>query len=129
MRWVMNNNIDDGEIIWLHDYTQNQINKNPNNAWALLTPHPYMAYVTPNYNNPIFHDPANYEYFDNLFDGIFSKYGVPYSTSSQKQTMAKAIGVLIMMFLDGLNLKRAKDSLWDGEIMEVIKVITMFLIS
>ncbi len=85
MRWVMNNNIDDGEIIWLHDYTQNQINKNPNNAWALLTPHPYMAYVTPNYNNPIFHDPANYEYFDNLFDGIFSKYGVPYSTSSQKQ--------------------------------------------
>jgi len=80
MRFVMNTALDDEEILWLHDYTQSQIEKNPNRAWAYLTPHPYMAYVWPNYANPVFHDPERKEYWDEKYDGIFSKYGVTYST-------------------------------------------------
>ncbi len=80
MRYVMNTALDDEEIMWLHDYTQTQIDANPTRAWTYLTPHPYMAYVWPNYANPVFHDAERKEYWDKKYNGIFSKYGVTYST-------------------------------------------------
>lgn len=80
MRFVMNNIIDDEEILWLNEYTQSQIEAHPNQAWTYLTPHPYMAYVWPNYSNPVFHDPEKKDYWDEKYNGIFSKYGVTYST-------------------------------------------------
>jgi len=84
MRFVMNNIIDDESIIWLNEYTQKQIDAHPKQVWRYLTPHPYMAYVWPNYGNPVFHDPDRKEYWDNLYDGIFSKYGVTYSSGNNK---------------------------------------------
>ncbi len=83
MRFVMNNIIDDESIIWLNEYTKKQIDAHPNQVWTYLTPHPYMAYVWPNYANPVFHDPDKKEYWDNLYDGIFSKYGVTYSSEGK----------------------------------------------
>ncbi len=83
MRFVMNNIIDDESILWLHDYTQSFIDKN-NGATNYLTPHPYISYVWPDYNKEFFHDPARKDYWDEKFGGIFSKYGVHYSTSTQK---------------------------------------------
>ncbi|MDE5630845.1 MAG: NPCBM/NEW2 domain-containing protein, partial [Bacilli bacterium] len=82
MRFVMNNIIDDESILWLHDYTQSQIEANPNRAWSYLTPHPYMAYVWPNYGNAVFHDPLRKDYWDKLYNGVFSKYGVTYSSTN-----------------------------------------------
>ncbi len=87
MRFVMNNNIDDEEILWLNEYTQSYINQYPNQAWKYLTPHPYMAYVWPNYSNPIFHDPDKKDYWDEKFNGIFSKYGVTYRSGLYKVWM------------------------------------------
>lgn len=80
MRFVMNNLIDDEEILWLNRYTQRNIDEHPNAVWSYLTPHPYMAYVWPNYGNPVFHDPARKDYWDEKYDGIFSQYGVTYTT-------------------------------------------------
>ncbi len=87
MRFVMNNNIDDEEILWLNEYTQSYVDKYPNQAWKYLTPHPYMAYVWPNYSNPIFHDPEKKDYWDEKFNGIFSKYGVTYRNGLYKVWM------------------------------------------
>lgn len=87
MRFVMNNNIDDEEILWLNEYTQSFIDKTPASAWGYLTPHPYMAYVWPNYSNPVFHDPERKDYWDEKFNGIFSKYGVTYRSGLYKVWM------------------------------------------
>jgi len=80
MRFVMNNALDDEESIWLNEYIQTYLDQYPSQAWKYLTPHPYMAYVNPNYANPIFHDQTKKEYWDEKFGGIFSKYNVSYST-------------------------------------------------
>lgn len=87
MRFVMNNNIDDEEILWLNEYTQSYVDQYPTQAWKYLTPHPYMAYVWPNYSNPIFHDPERKDYWDEKFNGIFSKYGVTYRNGLYKVWM------------------------------------------
>lgn len=87
MRFVMNNNIDDEEILWLNEYTQSYVDQYPSQAWKYLTPHPYMAYVWPNYSNPIFHDPERKDYWDEKFNGIFSKYGVTYRNGLYKVWM------------------------------------------
>lgn len=87
MRFVMNNNIDDEEILWLNEYTQSYVDQYPSQAWKYLTPHPYMAYVWPNYSNPIFHDPEKKDYWDEKFNGIFSKYGVTYRNGLYKVWM------------------------------------------
>ena len=84
MRFVMNNIIDDESILWLNDYTQKQIEAHPTQAWTYLTPHPYMAYVWPNYGNDVFHDPNRKDYWDEKFGGVFSKYGVTYSSGTNK---------------------------------------------
>ncbi len=42
-----------------------------------------MAYVYPNYGNPVFHDPDRKDYWDEKFNGIFSKYGVTYSSENK----------------------------------------------
>lgn len=84
MRFVLNNIIDDEEILWINEYTQSYVDQYQNQAWKYLTPHPYMAYVYPNYGNPIFHDPEKKDYWDKKFNGIFSKYGVTYSTENKK---------------------------------------------
>ncbi len=84
MRFVLNNIIDDEEIVWLNEYTQSFIDANPNRAWSYLTPHPYMAYVWPNYSRAEFHDLNRKNYWDQKFNGIFSKYKVSYSTETDK---------------------------------------------
>ena len=89
MRWVLGTLIDDEEVIWLNEYTQSRIDKAPGSVWSLLTPHPYMAYVWPNYANPVYYDENNKDYFNDLFavektneDGTITKKGlfeyVPY---------------------------------------------------
>lgn len=65
MRFVMNNAIDDEEILWLNDYVQNMLDKYK--ASRYLTPHPYMAYVWPNYQNNIYYAEENKAYFNELF--------------------------------------------------------------
>ncbi|MDE5756815.1 MAG: NPCBM/NEW2 domain-containing protein, partial [Clostridia bacterium] len=67
MRWIMSNIIDDESIIWLNDYVQTRINASPKSAGNLHTPHSYVKYTDPNYNNPVFYAPENIEYFNNLF--------------------------------------------------------------
>ena len=87
MRFVMNNSIDDEEILWLNEYTQKRVDAHQSNPWGYVTSHPYMAYVWPNYQNPIFYATENKPYFDELFDGIFSKYGVTYRNGLGKVWM------------------------------------------
>ena len=67
MRWIMSNIIDDESILWLNDYVQTRINANPKNAGNLHTPHSYVRYTDPNYNNPVFYANENYDYFNKLF--------------------------------------------------------------
>ncbi|MDE6585751.1 MAG: NPCBM/NEW2 domain-containing protein [Clostridia bacterium] len=67
MRYIMSNIIDDESIIWLNDYVQTRINATPGNAGNLHTPHPYVRYTDPNYNNPVFYAEENYDYFNTLF--------------------------------------------------------------
>ena len=74
MRFIMNNAIDDEEILWLNAYVAQNIDANQNRAWTYLTPHPYMAYVWPNYQNQVYYDEANKSYFNELF-GINSSKG------------------------------------------------------
>lgn len=81
MRWIMYNIIDDESIIWLNDYVQTKINANPNSAGGLHTPHSYIAYTNPNYNNPVYYAEENIEYFNDLFavddrDNIGEKIGM-----------------------------------------------------
>ncbi len=82
MRYVMNNITDDEELIWFNEYTQKRINAHPGEEEKYLQPHTYIAYVWPNFENPIYHDPDLYNYWDELFDGIFSIYHVTYSTEN-----------------------------------------------
>ena len=95
MRWVLGTLIDDEEVIWLNEYTQSRIDKAPGSVWSLLTPHPYMAYVWPNYANPVYYDEKNKDYFNDLFavektnaDGTTTKKGlfeyVPYRNDTSK---------------------------------------------
>ena len=78
----MNNITDDEELIWFNEYTQKRINEHPNEEEKYLQPHTYIAYVWPNFENPIFHDQSKYEEWDQLFEGIFSQYHVTYSTET-----------------------------------------------
>jgi len=82
MRILLSNNIDDEEILWLNKYVQDNVDRNPNNVWRYITPHPYMAYVWPNYGNPIYYDPANIDYFNELFAVSKSSDNVGKSLSS-----------------------------------------------
>lgn len=66
MRFVMNNNIDDEEILWLNAYTQQFIDAQ-GSVGSRLTPHPYMSYVWPNYGNELYYAEENREYFNDLF--------------------------------------------------------------
>ncbi len=87
MRFVMNNLIDDESILWLNEYVQSKIDANPKNAWNLLTPHPYMAYVWPNYGNHIYYDDENYDYFNDLFSVNGKKlydYNITRGTNEKK---------------------------------------------
>ncbi len=67
MRILVANNIDDEEMLWLNRYTQDNIDANPNNVWRYQTPHPYIAYVWPNYQNPVYYAEENASYFNELF--------------------------------------------------------------
>lgn len=87
MRFIMNANIDDEEILWLNEYTQSKIDAEPGRAWSYLTPHPYIAYVWPNYQNPVYYDDANYDYFNDLFavgDKKLYDYNITRGTSTNK---------------------------------------------
>ena len=65
MRFIMNNLIDDEEILWLNRYVQDRLDQYKGTNY--LTPHPYIAYVAPNYGNPLYYDPNNVDYFNELF--------------------------------------------------------------
>lgn len=65
MRFVMNNNIDDESILWLNLYTQERVEKFNNLRY--LTPHPYVAYVYPNYGRDLYYAEENKDYFNDLF--------------------------------------------------------------
>ncbi len=65
MRFIMNNLIDDEEILWLNTYVQDRLDQYKTTNY--LTPHPYMAYVYPNYGNPIYYSEENRDYFNELF--------------------------------------------------------------
>lgn len=87
MRFVMNNAIDDESILWLNEYVQSKIDETPVSAWGLLTPHPYMAYVWPNYGNPVYYDNENYTYFNDLFSvngKTIDDYGLTRGTMDHK---------------------------------------------
>ncbi len=87
MRFVMNSNIDDESILWLNEYVQSKIDENPGRAWSYLTPHPYIAYVWPNYANPVYYDEENYDYFNELFSVKGKKmydYGITRGTNDHK---------------------------------------------
>lgn len=80
MRFVMNNNIDDEEILWLNEYVQERLDQYKTTNY--LTPHPYISYVYPNYQNPVYYDEENRDYFNELFavkgTGIFDlRYTIP----------------------------------------------------
>lgn len=82
MRFIMNNLIDDEEILWLNAYVQTFLDKYPNQVGKYLTPHPYMAYVWPNYGNEIYYSEENRDYFNELFSvngtGLFDlSYTIP----------------------------------------------------
>ena len=79
MRYVMNNITDDEELIWFNDYTQKRINENPEQEEKYLQPHTYIAYVWPDFEFEKFHDPNMKDYWDKLFEGIFTQYHVTYS--------------------------------------------------
>ena len=64
MRYVMANNIDDESMLWLNSYVRELIQKE---GGARLWPHRYIAYVWPNYGNPVYYAEENKEYFNNLF--------------------------------------------------------------
>lgn len=99
MRWIMYNIIDDESIIWLNDYVQTRINAAPKSVGGLHTPHPYIAYTDPNYNNPVFYSEENRNYFNELFavdarDGSGEKIGmwdasytIPGGTDSETYTL------------------------------------------
>lgn len=65
MRFIMNNLIDDEEILWLNTYVQDRLDQYKTTNY--LTPHPYIAYVYPNYGNPIYYNEENRDYFNELF--------------------------------------------------------------
>ena len=65
MRFVMNNLIDDEEILWLNTYVQDRLNQYKQGKY--LTPHPYIAYVWPNYGDARYYDESNKDYFNELF--------------------------------------------------------------
>ncbi len=65
MRFIMNNHIDDEEILWLNAYVQTKIDETGATNW--LTPHPHIAYVWPNYQNEVYYDENNKNYFNELF--------------------------------------------------------------
>lgn len=82
MRFIMNNAIDDEEILWLNEYVQTFLDRYPTQVGKYLTPHPYLAYVWPNYGNPIYYVEENRDYFNELFavngTGLFDlRYNIP----------------------------------------------------
>ena len=64
MRYVMANSIDDQSILWLNAYVRELIKKEGSSR---LWPHKYIAYVWPNYGNPVYYAEENKEYFNQLF--------------------------------------------------------------
>lgn len=87
MRYIMQTMIDDESVVWLNEYTQSKIDAAPNNAWGLLTPHSYMAYVWPDYGNSVYYAEENKEYFNELFavgDKKLYDYGITRGTSDYK---------------------------------------------
>ena len=83
MRYVMNNITDDEELIWFNDYTQKRIDAHPGQEEKYLQPHTYIAYIWPNFEDPIFHDRNLKDHWNKLFEGIFSEYGVTYSDDEE----------------------------------------------
>lgn len=74
MRFVMNNIIDDEEIEWLNDYTNQNGSRNP---------YSYINYTFEyDYSISKYYDPANFEQWDKKYN--LSKYNITYQTGYPK---------------------------------------------
>lgn len=97
MRFVVQNMIDDEEILWLNAYVKTRIAANKGNVGSLLTPHPYMAYVWPNYTQDLFFVDENKDYFNELF-----------AVNKTNNNIGKEL-------VDANGNKTGKIGLWDSE--------------
>lgn len=78
MRWLMHVNIDDEEILWLHDYSKKWSSANDR-----FNPYKYMKYTFGySYYRPQYYSKANYAKWDAKYN--LSKYGVPYQSGKPK---------------------------------------------
>jgi len=78
MRGVMATNIDDEEILWLHDYSK----KFPTTA-ERFNPYKYIKYtLNYGYYRPQYYSQENYAMWDKKYN--LSKYNVPYKAGSPK---------------------------------------------
>lgn len=78
MRWLMHVNIDDEEILWLHDYSKKWSSANDR-----FNPYKYMKYTFGySYYRPQYYSQANYAKWDAKYN--LSKYGVPYRSGKPK---------------------------------------------
>lgn len=78
MRWLMHVNIDDEEILWLHDYSKKWSSANDR-----FNPYKYMKYTLGySYYRPQYYSQANYAKWDAKYN--LSKYGVPYQSGKPK---------------------------------------------
>ncbi|MDE6292407.1 MAG: discoidin domain-containing protein, partial [Bacilli bacterium] len=117
MRFVMNNSIDDEEILWLNAYVKTKIIESPNGAW--LTPHPHMAYVWPNYTNPIYYQ--NDEYFNDLFKVKAETVNASYV----KDTSKLGLWDLTFVIPGGKTVKNYEISITKGTIDNKISKVWM----
>lgn len=78
MRGVMTNNIDDEEILWLHDYS-----KKYNTTAERFNPYKYINYtLNYGYYRPKYYSQENYAMWDQKYN--LSKYNVPYQAGKPK---------------------------------------------
>lgn len=78
MRGVMANNIDDEEILWLHDYS-----KKFSTTAERFNPYKYINYtLNYGYYRPKYYSQENYAMWDKKYN--LSKYNVPYKAGSPK---------------------------------------------
>jgi len=79
MRWLMHVNIDDEEIMWLHDYS---LKKYPN-VTERFNPYKYITYRTGySYYRPQYYSQANYAKWDQKYE--LSKYNITYQSGKPK---------------------------------------------
>jgi len=78
MRGVMSTNIDDEEILWLHDYSTKF-----KTTTDRFNPYKYINYtLNYGYYRPKYYSQENYDMWDEKYN--LSKYNIPYKAGSPK---------------------------------------------